>query len=250
MTKLTDTQLVILSTACGRDGRAVFPVSASLKGGALNKVLQSLLARGYVEEVPAEAGAAVWRDEEEGPLTLRATHAAAVALGVEPEPETPGPAETAQAAEEPNGVAEAATSEAPTEPAGGPENAEAADAPAEPSSAPTEPAAGHASPKVRAGTKQALLIEMLRRAEGTTIDEVMAATGWQGAHRPRRHGGRAQEEAGAGGDVGEGRGQGTSVSDRPSYVTQAHQQEPPGISGGSSFPHGRYFVFDRSRPTR
>ena len=33
--------------------------------------------------------------------------------------------------------------------------------------------------KVRTGTKQAMLIEMLRAPEGATIDEIVAATGWQ-----------------------------------------------------------------------
>ena len=33
--------------------------------------------------------------------------------------------------------------------------------------------------KPREGTKQALLIEMLRRPEGATIDEIVTATGWQ-----------------------------------------------------------------------
>jgi hypothetical protein len=31
----------------------------------------------------------------------------------------------------------------------------------------------------RAGTKQALLIEMLQRLEGATMEEIVAATGWQ-----------------------------------------------------------------------
>ena len=31
----------------------------------------------------------------------------------------------------------------------------------------------------REGTKQALLVGMLGRAEGATIDEIVAATGWQ-----------------------------------------------------------------------
>ncbi len=46
---------------------------------------------------------------------------------------------------------------------------------------PEAPAAGDA-PKVktpRSGTKQALLIDMLRRDEGATIEEVVAVTGWQ-----------------------------------------------------------------------
>ena len=42
--------------------------------------------------------------------------------------------------------------------------------------------AAPAAPKTRTprtGTKQALLIDMLRRDEGATIEEVVAATGWQ-----------------------------------------------------------------------
>jgi hypothetical protein len=41
-----------------------------------------------------------------------------------------------------------------------------------------------AQPKQRAGTKQAMLIEMLRRPEGGTMEEIMAATGWL-AHTAR-----------------------------------------------------------------
>ena len=33
--------------------------------------------------------------------------------------------------------------------------------------------------KVREGTKQALLIEMLKRPSGATIDEIVTVTGWQ-----------------------------------------------------------------------
>lgn len=39
-------------------------------------------------------------------------------------------------------------------------------------------------PKRRAGTKQALLIELLSRKGGTTIPEIVQATGWQ-AHSVR-----------------------------------------------------------------
>ena len=80
-TKLSDTQLVILSAACARDDGAVFPITASLKGGALTKVLQSLLAKGLIEEAAANIGDTVWRDEDEGRLTLRVTAAAHEALG-------------------------------------------------------------------------------------------------------------------------------------------------------------------------
>ncbi len=36
-----------------------------------------------------------------------------------------------------------------------------------------------AAPTPRTGTKQAQLIEMLRSADGATIEEIVAATGWQ-----------------------------------------------------------------------
>jgi hypothetical protein len=37
-----------------------------------------------------------------------------------------------------------------------------------------------AQPKQRAGTKQGMLIEMLRRPEGASIAEIVEATGWLG----------------------------------------------------------------------
>ena len=43
------------------------------------------------------------------------------------------------------------------------------------------PSASHTAPlrgKTRDGTKQAALVEMLRRPEGATFAEVVAATGW------------------------------------------------------------------------
>ena len=42
-----------------------------------------------------------------------------------------------------------------------------------------EGAAAAAPRRTRDGTKQALLVGMLDRAEGATIDEIVAATGWQ-----------------------------------------------------------------------
>ena len=47
---------------------------------------------------------------------------------------------------------------------------------------PETPAEPDAAPKARTpreGTKQATLIAMLRAPEGATIEEIMAATGWQ-----------------------------------------------------------------------
>ena len=49
--QLSDAQAVILSTACAREDGAVFPVTASLKGGAVGNVCKSLLKQGLIEEI-------------------------------------------------------------------------------------------------------------------------------------------------------------------------------------------------------
>jgi hypothetical protein len=131
--QLSDAQAVILSTACAREDGAVFPVTASLKGGAVGNVCKSLLKLSLIEEIPATDLNTVYRhDEERGPITLRATPLAYSTLGMTDEPDDTPPAETAPAPEQ-----------------------------------------------RRKGTKQETLIEMLRAEDGATIDEIVAATGWQ-----------------------------------------------------------------------
>jgi hypothetical protein len=86
--ELTDTQAVILSAACAREDGAIFPVTASLKGGAVGNVCKSLLKRGLIEEIAAVNCDTVWcHDEARGPVTLRATPLAYRALGICDEPE-------------------------------------------------------------------------------------------------------------------------------------------------------------------
>jgi hypothetical protein len=86
---LSDAQAVILSTACARDDGAIFPVTASLKGGAVGNVCKSLLKRGLIEEIAATDLNTVWRhDEERGPITLRATPLAYTVLGISEAPES------------------------------------------------------------------------------------------------------------------------------------------------------------------
>lgn len=86
MIKLSDTQLVVLSAACHRPDRNVLPLPATLKGGAQQKVVGSLLAKGLVQEGAACPEDAVWRTDEDGrKLALLATNAAFQALGIEVE---------------------------------------------------------------------------------------------------------------------------------------------------------------------
>ncbi len=138
MTKLTDTQRVILSGAAQRTDRLAMPLPKSLKGGAAHKVVNALIEKGLLKEVKAnrKLGDPVWRDTGEGHgLTLIITDAGLAAIGIEVEP----PKTKAQRA---------------------------------------EPKPVSTERKIREGTKQALVIAMLRRPEGATIAEIVEATGW------------------------------------------------------------------------
>ena len=96
--QLTDTQSIILSTACGRDDGMVFPITAKLKGGAVGNVCKSLLKHALLEEVAATDLNTVWRhDEERGPITLRATELAHQALGISEADPAMTPVETVTA---------------------------------------------------------------------------------------------------------------------------------------------------------
>jgi len=97
--QLTDTQSIILSTACGRDDGMVFPITAKLKGGAVGNVCKSLLKHALLEEVAATDVNTVWRhDEERGSITLRATPLAYSTLGIT---DDPAPASSTQIVAEP-----------------------------------------------------------------------------------------------------------------------------------------------------
>ncbi len=150
MTRLTDTQLVVLSAACQRDGFRVLPLPETLKGGAARKVADALIAKGLIAEVPVGAGDPVWRQGDDGgSTTLVATDAALTVLGIEPD----SGADTAVRAEVgKTGVKGRKTKAATSGP--------------------------------RAGTKQAQLIAMLEKPEGATVSEIAETLGWQ-AHTVR-----------------------------------------------------------------
>ena len=85
MLRLSDSQLVVLTAACQRADRCVFPVTAKLKGNAAGNVLKSLLKKDLIKEVRAKNDDTVWRhDEQRGRMTLVATKAAFAALGIDP----------------------------------------------------------------------------------------------------------------------------------------------------------------------
>jgi len=176
MTKLSDTQAVILSAASQRDDGAVlpFPETLKIKGGAVDKVLGSLKAKGLINHLGAPRG--------DDPPPLRITRAGLEAIGVEteddaPEGATPGDTGATSAdagAQATDAAARATDADAAATPARSKARKAAKVKVAKPGTA-----APAGKPTPRAGTKQALMIEMLNRPEGATVEQIAAVTGWQ-----------------------------------------------------------------------
>ncbi len=158
MPKLTDSQLVILSAAAEREGGAVLPLPKLLKtkGAAVTKTLDNLRKKGLLEEKPAAPETESWRETEDGRrMMLITTDAGLRAIDGGPGAET----EKASASKKPRPKKR---------------RRRAAQNPAA-----FKSKNGQSPPAVRHGTKQALLIDLLKRKTGATIDEAVKATGWQ-----------------------------------------------------------------------
>lgn len=157
MPKLTDTHLIILTAAAKRDDGTVQPLpkSLTLNKGATANVLKNLLKKGLIAERPAGIDDEVWRKDDGQRLTLAITDAGLTAIGIEPE-------------EAPEAPQASITTVQPGAPAKRSKKA----------------STGRSAPAPRAGTKQALLIDLLKRKDGATIHEAIEATGWQ-AHSVR-----------------------------------------------------------------
>jgi hypothetical protein len=144
MAKLTDTQLIVLSKAAQRDdGGAIFPVRMNRAAAA--KVGSSLVGRKLMREVRAKPGMPEWRKDEDGrSISLVIMRAGRDAIGVE-DVSGEGPAAV---------VADPKTSKAQE----------------------SQHQPNRSLP--RTGSKQALVVTMLSKKNGVTIDELIAATGW------------------------------------------------------------------------
>jgi len=146
MTRLTDTQLIVLSAAAARDGGSILPLPKSIRGGAVTKVVDALIGKGLVERIVDDRPAV---DD-----VLKITREGLIAINADPDESAPA-ADVGQSAEP-----------APSTRGSRKKAATAPDTPKEPR-------------KKREGTKQAVLIDMLKRDEGATIGQIVEATGWQ-----------------------------------------------------------------------
>jgi len=147
MPKLTDTQTVILSRAATRPDALAMPLPEGLHGAAAMMSVTKMIEHGWLEEVDADIrkGEPLWRETGAGHgTTLMATDAGLLGIGIDPVVVKTTAAIRTHAAQPP---------------------------------APKRPTP-------RTGTKQAMLIEMLQRPEGATMEQIIGATGWQ-AHTAR-----------------------------------------------------------------
>jgi hypothetical protein len=150
--KLTDTQLVLMSAAAQREDRCLTRPE-KLKVAAVAKLTAKLAVPGLAREIKAKPGMPIWRrDEEQRPFALKLTPNGLNAIALDDDP-------AVGASEERSADAEGAPEQIGSR--------HAVEAPPEVRS--TAP---------RAGSKLALVIELLQREGGATIGDLTEATGW------------------------------------------------------------------------
>jgi DNA-binding MarR family transcriptional regulator len=160
MPKLTDIQLVSLSAAAKRDDGSLLPLpkKLQLKGDAVTSMLKVLLKKGLVEEQGARLDSAAWREDSDGHrIMLSISKHGLRAISVEPnnQPQTKAAIGKHRRKDPPSTARPLSAAKLRGD-----------------------------STKVRrlgtrSGTKQAKVIQLMRRPVGASIEELVKATGWQ-----------------------------------------------------------------------
>ena len=142
MTKLTETQTIVLSAGAQRPDNIAMPLPKGLHGAAAKMAVAKMISHGWLQEVDANLrrGEPLWREAGDGRgTTLVVTDAGLLAIGI-------APVVTQTIAVIHKHTADAADKTKPTQ---------------------------------RAGTKQAMLIALLQAPGGATMEAIITATGWQ-----------------------------------------------------------------------
>src|SRR3979490_894107 len=168
--KLSDTQLMILSSASQRtDHAAVLP--ANLKGGAANKVVSKLLNEKLLQELRAKDDMPIWRrGDDNRPYALRITKAGLKAIEVEDVAQASDNIATADPDAVPDMSTQAKASERPS-------RAKRSGAKKPPALSPRATKAS--SDRVKPDSKQDRIVALLQRPEGATLDALVKETEWQ-----------------------------------------------------------------------
>src|SRR5262249_32358853 len=152
MPKLTDTQLVILANGAKRDDGSILPLSKKLKldPDAAAAVFKDLIKKKMIAEQSATQPAAAWRTGEDGHgVMLIVADAGLRAIGLPP-------------------VHVPAVAPRPTRKDRGKSKGKRVRPPSR-RQRPAQSDVESIEPAIRAGTKQARVIDLLRRPEGSTI---------------------------------------------------------------------------------
>ena len=143
--KLTTTQETVLNAAAQRKDGSIQPMPKNLKGGSALKVINALEKKGMIYDAAITPPYKTWLISDDGYR----------AIGQEPPAQKTNEEKTTASFEKEVTEVEQALGIAPT-----------ADKP-------------KTTTKLRQGTKQAKVIEMLQRSEGATITQIAEATKWQ-----------------------------------------------------------------------
>ena len=170
--KLSDTQLLILSSASQRTDHAAVP-PANLKGGAAKKVVDKLLHEKLLQELRAKDDMPVWRrGDDNRPYSLRITKAGLRAIEVE---------DAAEASNK-NGAAdpdEVEIAEASTEAKSIERPNRAKRSAAKKTAAVSAKTTKTSSDRSKSDSKRDKIVALLQRPEGATLDALVKETQWQ-----------------------------------------------------------------------